>query len=83
MLAVPTPEPICIAGVLLLPEVPLLEMRNVSLNESANSTRPALNPVVLTLAMLLPMTSISCWKFCRPLIPEFRERSIVVFVSCL
>ena len=32
-------------------------------------TRPFLNPVVLTFEMLLPITSMRIWWFCRPLTP--------------
>src|SRR6266545_821952 len=75
---VATPRPICMAGVPLAPALPALELRSVSLKESARSTCAPLNAVVLTLAMLLPMTSISCWKFCNPLMAELRERSMGV-----
>src|ERR1035437_6769720 len=39
-------------------------------------TRPDLKPTVLTLAMLLPMTSIMIWWPRRPEIAENIERSI-------
>src|ERR1043165_2071106 len=71
MAAVPLPEPEA-----------LLEPRKVSLKESANSTRADLNPVVLTLAILLLMTSICSWNCWMPLTPELRERSIV-FLSVM
>src|SRR5581483_4221073 len=71
-----TPVPICMEGWPLVVAELLLEMRSVSLKESANSVRAALYAVVLTLAMLLRMTSISCWKFSSPLTPVESEVSI-------
>src|ERR1041385_9060811 len=79
MATVVTPEPICSEAAPLVLALPPLETRKVSLNESAKSTRADLKPVVLTLAMLLPMTSISSWKFCKPLMAEVRERSILLW----
>jgi hypothetical protein len=37
-----------------------------------------LKPVVLTLAMLLPVTSIICWWVRRPETPAYMERSMGV-----
>ena len=48
------------AGTPLAPPVPALELRSVWLNESDNPTREPLNPVVLTFAILLPITSRRC-----------------------
>src|SRR5690625_4198804 len=47
------------------------------LRVSWNCVWDALKPVVLTLAMLLPVTSSIVWWARRPLMPENRERSMV------
>src|SRR5262245_306721 len=79
MATVVTPEPICSEAAPLVVALPPLETRRVSLKESAKSTRADLKPVVLTLAMLLPMTSISSWKFWRPLMAEVSARSMLLW----
>ena len=47
--------------------------------KSLKIVRPFLNPYVLTLAILLPITSSFVWKFRRPEIPEYIERNIYIF----
>src|SRR6266581_4089902 len=72
-----TPRPTC-AG--LVPPVPVVgppAPRTSWLSVSWKVVWLALYPVVLTLAMLLPVTSIICWCARRPLMPENRERSMV------
>src|SRR5581483_5689030 len=61
----------------LVVELPPPGARKVLLKASAKSTTPALNPVVSTLAMLLPITFICCWKSSRPETAEVRELSII------
>ena len=49
------------------------------LNVSLNVTREPLNPIVLTLAMLLPITSIIAWWFLKPDTPAKSElRSAII-----
>ena len=57
--------------------------RSVSLKESAKLTMPALKPSVLMLAMLLPMTSMSCWKLSSPLTADESEFNIIYFLFSL
>jgi hypothetical protein len=61
MPAVRTPRPIW-AGLVAPVFAPgAVAPRRVWLNASAKTTWEDLNPVVFTLAMLLPVTSIICW----------------------
>ena len=46
-------------------------------SNSLKATRLRLNAAVLTLAMLLPMTSMRTWLLLRPEMPVRRERIIV------
>src|SRR4030042_3132129 len=47
---------------------------------SWNSVRPRLKPVVFTLAMLLPRTSILVWWFMRPDTPAHSDRIMALLL---
>src|SRR4051812_19692127 len=77
MAATRTPRPICAGFVPPRKLDGALEPWMSWLRVSWNTVFEALKPVVLTLAMLLPTTSIMVWLARRPLMPEYRERSNV------
>ncbi|MNU04110.1 hypothetical protein D3C72_2483900 [compost metagenome] len=67
------PRPICcgLTPPRLLPAPPGAVAASCSCETwSAKLTRLALKPVVLTLAMLLPITSMRVWWLRMPLMPE-------------
>src|SRR5690606_3838228 len=72
-----TPRPTCCG--LVPPRVPMgaVAARIVSYSMSLKVTRLALNPTVLTLAMLLPMTSMRVWWVKSPETPENSDRIMV------
>jgi hypothetical protein len=76
MPATSTPRPIWAGFVppvsACAPPAPLTSCESVSWNCTADD----LNAVVLTLAMLLPVTSSIVWWERRPEIPEYSERSM-------
>ncbi len=76
MEAVVTPVPTCIASVPLTLPVAAVAACSVSLKASTRLPVADLNPVVLRLAMLLPMMSICSWYASRPLTAELNEVSI-------
>src|SRR6266540_3062513 len=77
MLATDEPRPTWAALMPPRPSPGATEPRMVCESMVWNATRLPLKAVVLTLAMLLPITSMKIWWFFRPAMAEFIERSMV------
>ena len=76
MEAVVTPVPICTALVALVVVLAAVAACSVSLKASTRLPVADLKPVVLRLAMLLPMMSICSWYASRPLTAELSAFNI-------
>src|SRR6186713_2043612 len=70
-----TPRPTCAGFRPPTPWPGAAAARTIWLSVSSKIVELDLKPVVLTLAMLLPTTSIIVWCARRPVMPENRERS--------